>query len=179
MATFSNRSGRWRAVIRKKNVKLFATFRDLETAKLWAQYKEDIIDEIENFDFKAEKSITLKEAYELKLKDMEEKQSSKRDIADMNLNMNNFIELLHLPIVKIDSETIRNIVLKMQNQEVRRGGSSKNDSGRKVIQSPATILRKLRVLSTVFGFLISKGLEIHNPVLQITSQINLSLKQAA
>jgi len=51
MASIRKReSGSYSAEIRKKGKSLCASFSNRETAELWAVYKEDLIDQIKNFE---------------------------------------------------------------------------------------------------------------------------------
>lgn len=171
MASIRCRNGKWYVQVRKKGQILCATFSDRETAELWGKYKEDIIDEIGYFDFKYENTITLNEAIDLKIKDLESKDTDKRSVNDVKSLKDSFSEFSDTPLVNIKSEDIVTKTNVMLDSIIRRGGSKKSNSGKIVVQSPRTVLKKLAVLGSVFSFIIKNGAAIQNPVLTSINQI--------
>jgi len=175
MGKIDERCGKYRAMIRKKGVSQSATFSNRETAELWIKYKEDIIDEMEAFEVVAEDFITLKEAVEIKIEDLRKINSHKKTIEDI-ANLHRFCHKIYeVPINRIKVEDIKAICEYMLNETVRIGGSSNIDTGIKTQQSPVTVLKKLRALSCVFGFMMEKGAKIANPVSPIINELRASI----
>lgn len=175
MATIDKRGGKYRCVIRKKGINLSATFSDKETTEIWGRYHEDLIDEMHNFAVPPEGLITLEQCCELKLKDLMNKNASKRSAEDVHVVKEEFSEILKLPLNKITTEIIREITDKMLGAIARRGGSKDTNTGKFGIVSPATVLRKLRCLAAIINLMIMKGANLINPVQVVINQLKMSM----
>lgn len=176
MASIELRSNRYRAVIRRKNKQMSATFSEKEMAELWAKYHEDIIDAIDNFQAKPEEIITFEQCCELKKQDAVDRNLDKRSISDFTTCLDEFPELRNLSLNEITSDIIRELVFIKLNGVVRRGGNKLNiNSGDIRKCSTATILRKCRVLASIFGFMIEKGANIINPAQIVVNQLKMSM----
>ena len=148
----------------------YATFADKETAELWCKFKENIINEMAAFEVKGVDLITLKDAIDLKIKDLETK-DKKDSINDTKIVIKEFKDFLHIPVNKITSEMLMVRVKEMQKEFVYKGGSGDGKSGIRSLQSHGTILRKIRNLSSIFGFILSQGAEFINPTISVLNRI--------
>jgi hypothetical protein len=177
MASIEERNGRYRVSIRKKGIEISQTFSNLETAKLYERYKEDIIDEMHAFDVKDKDLITIEEAIRLNIERVEKECSDSKNISDNNLWEENLRDILEQPISCLTYEFLMNKANEMLSSIIKRGGSRKiENSGRLVQSSPATVLRKFRVLSTVFSNLIKNGVEIENHALKVCAYLRTKMK---
>jgi hypothetical protein len=176
MATIQKLKDTYRVQIRRKGKCISACFKDLDIAKLWADYREDILDELKEFEPPSHELITLKVAIELKYRDMETKNMDKKTMQDI-LNIEKwFPTISSLQLGKINITTLEPIYQSMFGQIVRKGGRGDLNSGKKTIQTPATIFRKLTYLSTVFNFVIDKGVDVKNPVIPFLNQLRMMMK---
>lgn len=175
MATIAERDGRFRVMIRRKNIEISSTFSNLQTAEIWAKYKEELIDNIEAFDPPLKEIITLKDAIELKIRDAEEK--GKKDIGDFKILLECFNKFLDIEIGKITYIDLLEYFELMMQTPITRGGI-KNDptTGLKKIPSIHTTFRKFSYLSTVFELIKSKGVEIENVALKLCQYMRPRLK---
>lgn len=176
MATIRSVENKFRVQIRKRSYNLSATFSDKETAEIWAKYQEDLIDNMHNFKATPESLITLGQCCDLKIKSLEGKQLHHRTMIDFDLCKNDFKSILDCPLSQINPEIIKEISNKMLSSTVRHGGSAKNEgSGSIRICSPSTVLRKLRVLSSVISYMIEKGANITNPAQVVVNQLKMTI----
>lgn len=176
MATFNERYGKHRVVIRRKNVNMSATFSTKEMAEIYAKYHEDLIDAMQNFQVKPENYITFEQCMELKLKDLIAKNSDIKTIRDVRNTINYFPEIKGMPFGEITADILRDLSNKMSNTIVKRGGSREHEnSGDYRIISKSTLLNRFRYLSVVFSFMIEKGANITNPAQAIVNQIKMSM----
>lgn len=148
-----------------------ATFKDKETGDLWTAYKEDMIDQMFYFDVPLQEMITLKDAIELKFKELERDGKDPKSICDVRRLENDFSEFLELPLNKIDYNTLMVKVKNMLNSTVFYGGAGKG-TGSERVQSLPTVLRKIRVLSTVFSKMINEGVNVENPALRVAQYLH-------
>jgi len=178
MATFRNVKGKFHAIIRRKNKSLSATFSDKQTAEIWSKYHEDLIDNMDNFQVSPENYITYEQCLELKIQDAIENNIDKRSIEDLKNSVNHFNEIKDIPIGEITCDILRELVSKMQNSVVKKGGSKENiNSGniRKISQT--TILNRLRLLACVFSYMIQNGANMTNPAQIIVNQVKMSISK--
>lgn len=88
MATIEKRMGKegmtFKALIRRKGFEICKTFKTEEDAKLYAFYKERLIDNMEHFDVPLKERITLEEILDLKLRAI--KEYDKRTQNDMEMS---------------------------------------------------------------------------------------------
>lgn len=161
MASFRERiAGRWTVDIRKKNCSMQATFSDRETAELWAKYKEDIVDEIENFSPPTDELFTLSNAIDLKARSLKEKEAAHKTIDDTLKLKVYFDKFSDKSLSDISLEDYSEHCKMMLNMIVQRGGSL--NKGKPVQQSPATVYKKFRYLSIVYSFMQEQGVKIVN-----------------
>lgn len=176
MGTISERKGKFRAVIRKKNREMNATFSDRTTAEIWVKYHEDLIDNMENFQVPAENLITIGDCIQFKIEDLIAKNFPKRTIQDFEKCGIEFRELMDCPLGELTPDMVRDMSTKMLSSTVRRGGSRNNEnSGVIGVSSPATVLRKLRVLASAISFMIEKGANITNAAQIVVNQVKMSI----
>ncbi len=161
MATFRERQGRHEAIIRKNNIKLSAVFDHLEDAKLWASYKEDLIEQIANFNPPLDKLITLGDAIKMRIDTAIG--SGTVDIADLTILYKTFEKYLKTPINEVTYDSLSDHFEHVMSVPVRRGGNHNDpNSGIKAMPSMHTTFRKFSYLSTVFEHLIKEGVKVQN-----------------
>lgn len=152
--------GRWSVSVRRKNIQVYATFSDRETAELWGKYKEDIYEEIENFSPPPEELFTLGNAVDLKAKDLKENGAAIKTIQDTLNIKKDFSPLVDKPLSDISLEDYSKHCERMLNTIVKRGGNK--EKGKPVQQSWATVYKKFRYLSIIYSFMQEKGIKITN-----------------
>lgn len=158
--------------IRKKNINITKTFRNKKDAELWATWKEDLIDNMEAFDVKVEHMITLEDAIGLKVKELIDKGS--KEINDTHYLTRDFNCFINKYLHEISFDDYNNLCQKMLKKEILVGGKrGVEGSGRKAIQSPATVLRKFVVLAAVYSYLIKQGFDIENHPQKVVSQLRV------
>ncbi len=177
MATIRKIKDRYHVEIRKKEISIRSTFSNLETAELWMKYKEDLIDDISSFDIPLRIMITLEQAIDLKCISMNEKKVEKRSVSDIENLKNGLSEWMEKSIDSIFYDDILKRSKEMMNEIVCIGGNVKNQTGRKSIQSPITVLKKIRCLSAVYSHMVDLGFIDKNPVLAVLQYLNNISKQ--
>jgi len=175
MASISKQGERFRVQIRTKNVQLSASFSDLHTAELWARYKENMIQEMEDFSVPNQELICLKDAIEMKISEMEKNYKKLTSISDLLGCLSCFNEFLDKPISYLTYNILLDKCKEMSKTIVTKGGCPNSEKGSKRIQSPMTILKKMRCLSSVFGTMIEKGFLKTNPVLEVLQHLKYNL----
>ncbi|OGT44265.1 MAG: hypothetical protein A3F13_02545 [Gammaproteobacteria bacterium RIFCSPHIGHO2_12_FULL_40_19] len=158
-------------LIRRKGVQMSATIRDEKARKLWVAYKEDIIDQMYYFDVPLQDMITLKDAIELKLKELEREGKDQRTIGDVKRLEIDFKEFIEFPLNKIKYDALMEKIKDMLKATVFYGGAGKG-TGSERVQSSTTVLRKIRVLSTVFSNMINQGVNVENPALRVAQYLH-------
>ncbi len=166
---------RYHARIRKKGKTLYQAFDDRETAELWMKFKENLIDEMDAFDFQAEKTITLKEAIDLKSLEFTKNNVDKKSFSDLAIILKEFSEWSNTPLNEITEDMLMDKLNLMKDRCVFRGGKQDGKSGVKVIQSSATLLRKFRMVAAIYSHLIQNGAKISNPAQHVVNRIKMSI----
>lgn len=168
--------GRFRASVRKKGYCLRARFSDKRTAELWVRYKEDLIDKMSAFEVPMKDTMTLLDASVLKISEMKDKDLDKRSIKDVEMVMrNDFSHFQEYSLSDLSYELLLNTAKQMLSAKVRIGGGKNPDSGREVIQSPISVLKKFRILGSVISHANTIGANIDNPVPRLTSYLHNQL----
>lgn len=174
MGVIEKRDDVYRVKIRKKNVSLYKTFKDKETAELFVWYKEKLIDEMDAFEVPPQQLFTLKDAFDLKIKSMEESGTySLKYFQDLHVDLNRLKE--YIPedtyLNDITFEMLKDIFHKMSTTTVRKGGNQYEKSKTSGIISqisPRTLRRCLFTLSSLYSHLQSKGIQINNVISAFT-----------
>jgi len=167
MATITKIKNRWKVRVCVNNKRFFATFGDKETAELWAIYKESIAEEIKNFEFDLDKTITLFEAIKIKIEKLKKFKADRKTILDVeNLNKD-FKELINTKICMI---SYNDLLSHAKNMFSLKGKSTEN-------MSITTILNKLRRLSSVYSSIIEDGINVENIPLKISSYLKENYDQ--
>lgn len=178
MATIRSKRGKYQVEIERNDVLIYKTFSSKETAELYKRYREDLEEEMKNFDIPKDKLITLDSAIDYKLELLEDAKSDPKTIGDTIGLKNYFSEFLDFPVSEITKEMLKEKVDLMLTQIVRRGGFQKiESSGRMSIQSPATVKRKMSYLSAVYSSLSTLGVTVHNPAYPLLAYLTEIMKQ--
>src|SRR5689334_16029134 len=98
MAIIEKRDGKYRVSIRKKGVHISKTFNIEEDAKLFAAWKEDIIDSMSAFSPEIKEIITLDNAIDLKINQLKKQKKDRRSILAVQILKRCFSEFLNTPI---------------------------------------------------------------------------------
>lgn len=176
MACINLRNGRYRVSIRRKEQKLNATFSHKETAETWARYKEELLDNMHSFDIPIENMITLRQCVDIKIAQIKSKPSvDPKTINDFENIYKEFDTLMEMSLSEITPNIIRDISKQKLNSIVSVGGSHKEGSGSIRICSSSTVLRKLRLLASVFSHMIENGANIINPAQVVINQVKMSI----
>lgn len=155
----------YRVRIQKKGfLEISKNFNNEEDAKLFAAWKEDIMDQIESFNPDMKELMTLGAAIDLKEIQLREKGANIKDgIADIQRLKKQFEKFLDISLCNITYEnyiTHANLIIKTP---VKHGGDPKNiNTG--VLRLPAkkTILSRFNVLQSVYSYMNELGINIEN-----------------
>lgn len=178
MATIRVKRGKYQVEIKRNGVLIYKTFSNKESAELYKRYREELEEEMNNFDVPKEKLITLDAAIDYKIHLLKEKNSDPKTISDTENLKNYFSEFLNLQVCELTKDMLQEKIDKMLHQMVRRGGTEKvKDSGRMSIQSPATVKRKMSYLSAVYSSLTTLGITVHNPAYPLLAYLTQIMKQ--
>jgi len=128
-----------------------------------------------NFNEIPENIVTLEQAIEMKKRQSIQNSCERRTITDFDSISQEFNEIINQPIGKITTEMLRDICQEKLSGIVRRGGNKKTNTGHSRITSPATVLRKMRILACVFSYMIENGANIINTAQFVVNQIKMSL----
>lgn len=168
MGTIRESNGRFNVQIRKKGNFFSKSFSDKETALLYAKYKEDLIDEMVAFDVPKDEMITLRQAFAIKMKDLEEKGSERKSIIDLTTNINLLDESLDLPLSKLDY----NFWVELLDKWKSLHGKNRSEK-----ISIYTILRRFAIMAAVYSKLIEMGVNVNNDPQKITTMIRQTIKK--
>lgn len=169
MASIQERDGKFRVQIRRNGFQAEATFSDRPTAELWAKYKDEVYNELPKFDPKIEDMFTLREAIELKVRQLQEKEAEKKTIQDTSNLTVYFKEIVDKPMSEITMDDFNKHCERMLNTLVKRGGPL--SKSRPNQQAPRTVHRKFRYLSIVYSLMIENGMKIPNYPLAIIREL--------
>lgn len=157
--------GKYRAQIRRKGIEISKTFLKKEDAELWSVYKEDLIDQIHDFDPPLQKIITLRDAIDLKINNCIEK--NVKDLGDFKILYEVFKDFLDRSIDTISYDDLLIHFDKLMKIPIRHGGSKLDlTTGNLKLPSTHTTFRKFGYLSAVFSYLKDNGTNIENTALQ-------------
>jgi hypothetical protein len=171
MATLRNRSGKFYVMIRKKgHPTLHRVFSNKEDAEIFAYWKEDILEQITNFEPPLEELITLDTAIEMKIQEATNQKLGKKTIKDIKDLKNYFANLLDQSLFSISYENLMCAYNELSKKEIRRGGSIIK-GGIYKLPSQKTLRNRFAILSSVYSLMIKKGVKIVNHPLNILSFI--------
>lgn len=173
MAKIEERSGRFRAMIRKKGVEISKTFSSRDMAELWARYKEDLIDNMDAFDVDIKDRVSVKELFELKLKTFETERS-KHDTDYTFSRISEFLDVSRC-MKEIGYDEWIDIAKRIYEKPVYRGAVKEKNKKK---MSPVTLRKILASLSAVVSHAQSLGIALDNhPLKVIQSFINPMIKK--
>jgi len=159
MACIAKRGESYQVRVRVRNIDATATFIDESDAKLWGWYRERLMINMGAFSPPLSETITLSDAIDTKMTSM-----TGVSVKDMKVLFSTYAEWLELPLASITSEMIVDRTKHQLSSQTRRGGNSRDKSTGSVRQiAPKTVEGHLRRLSSVFGYMIEKGIKMLNP----------------
>lgn len=162
----SNGEISYKVCIRKKGVEIYKTFFTEEDAKLYEFYKENLIQNMDNFDVPISERITLNQIIELKLDDLRKNKISDRYIVDFNYVLNhikNYMDMNQF-VCKISYNDWINVAKNLLESDVYRG--AKTEIGKRKM-SISTLRRIFACISSAYSFAMSKEINIENLPLKV------------
>lgn len=176
MASITLKDGKYRVQIRKKNQEISKSFSQKEDAELYAKWKEDLIDQIDNFSPSPEELLTLDSAIDMKVKDAEEKGLDFRTITSLKGLKVHFADELHRSLNELSYDFLLSKAKVFMQTEVKHGGCY-STGGNLKMPSVKTVSNRFRYLSTVIGFANMNGFSFQNHSLAILNYLNTLNKQ--
>jgi len=172
MATFRERTpGRWTVDIRKNSSQTISrTFPCKEDAELWAKWKEDLLDNIDNFEASVEELMTLDTAISLKHEDGIKNELDSHTLGSIINLKTHFSDLLDMNMTEITQDILLDAAKTLMTKEVKRGGS-KNSGGSMRLPSKETVINRFKYLGTVWGFLQKRGISLTNHPLSVSNYL--------
>lgn len=177
MAHIRKQGNSWNVQIRKTGFSaLSASFMKKEDAELWAAYKEDLYENMRNFDPPLAETMTLLDAINFKYNDCVEKNLDAKTLSSIKVLIEYYSELVDKDMHSITYDDILNNFNNAQGSIVARGGRRENGTGHKRQVSVNTLLSRLRALSSVFSHAIERGCKIPNVCTQVIAYIKKNLE---
>lgn len=172
MASIQKRGDNFRVQIRKEGfINIEKTFSNEEDAILYSKWKEDIMQNIANFEVPKEELITLDTAIDMKIEEGIKAGLDKRTMASLNNLKSIFSKLLKNSIHELGYEDYLKIAKELMVTEVRKGGSN-SGGGDYRLPSKETVINRFKYLGTVYGHLIKKGFSVINHPLTVVNFLN-------
>jgi hypothetical protein len=167
MASIKKNEGKYgdtyRVQIRKKGQKVLnRTFSDYATAFIWAKYKETIIEERMNFDADPNDQYTILDVMMAKYGE---------ESRDFQATVPYFKEIYGMYLGSLSYEKLLDHAKKLLQIPVKRGGSKKNNSGKTIMPSVMTILRKYAYLSAAISFMQDNGVNLINNAAKVVTYL--------
>lgn len=156
--------------IRKKGLSIKRTFTDEEDAKLFANYKERLIDNMENFEVPLKNRVTLRSIFEIKISSVDA--SNKRMIDELNCTLDRLEKILGSEtfVSDLTFEKWLNASKILYETPVFIGYNKEKNQKKMTLK---TFRRILASASSVFSFANEKGIELENhPLSVIQKYIN-------
>lgn len=166
----------YRVVIRRKGIEIYKSFPEEEDAKMYAYYKEKLIDNMTNFDVPLKDRVTLRQILDMKLKEMQD--HDKRSKADMELSFSRVMERLpknKMFVNQLTYEDWLEIAKDIYNTNVHRGVKQEHTARQ---MSPISLRRLFASLSSAMSHAQGCGIELDNhPLKVIQSYISPMIKK--
>lgn len=166
MASIDKRKGKdettFRVSIRRKGVEIFKSFKTEEDAKLYAFYKERLIDNMEAFEVPLGERITLTEIFDLKINSING--YNRRTFNDLDMSFKKCKRFL--PNKKYYHQFTEADWLECAKQ-IYAEDSWKGSKENKIKISPITLRRVLANVSAAVSHCISLGIALDNLPLKI------------
>jgi len=162
MATIEKRISKdgktsYRVNIRKKGIEIMRTFYDKETANLFVYYKENLINNMQNFEVPLQNRITLLQIFELKESAMDDK-SSLNHIKNAKIKLCDYFKE-KIFYNEISLEEWIEAAKFLYTTDVYKGAKTEN-SKRKM--SANTLRNIFAYASAAISYAQNKGIEIEN-----------------
>lgn len=165
----------YRVMIRKKNLEVSKSFHTEEDAKLYAFYKERLIDNMANFEVDMKDRVTLRQVMELRMLKIPVTES--KSISDISTALDKMCK--HFPVdkflINIPYEKWLEACKKIYTEPVFRG-SNKEHNMRQM--SVKTLRRVFATVSSAISHTIFMGIPLENHALKvIQTHINPMMKE--
>jgi hypothetical protein len=176
MASIDKREGKegdtFRVLIRKKGIEISKSFKNEEDAKLYAFYKERLIDNMEFFEIPLKERITLNEIVDLKRRTIQE--YDKRTINDLDSSFKRCMRFL--PQKKYYSDLTEEDWMNCA-KNLYAEDSWKGSKANTLKISPVTLRRIFAMISCAISHCQSLGIALDNlPLKIIQSFVNPMIK---
>ena len=166
----------YRVVIRRKGVEIYKSFPEEEDAKIYASYKEKLIDNMANFEVPLKDRVTLRQILEMKLNEMKEHDG--RSIADMELAFSRVIDRApknKMFVNQMNYQEWLSIAKDIYETPVHRGVKGEHTKRK---MSPISLRRLFASLSSAMSYAQGCGIELDNhPLKVVQSYINPMIKK--
>lgn len=152
-----------RKKVKNKVESLSATFKDEKTAILWGEFKEDLLNEMNNFELDRKETVRMKDLLQWKI--LECQKEDKKDGYNDFKALTSFLmdnDLYEKYINEITTDMLINITEKNKNKIVLRGGWKASGKGKQVTISPQTLKSKMTLISVLFNFARLQNIKIEN-----------------
>jgi len=162
----------YKVKIRHKDFEIYKTFRQEGDAKLFAWYKERLIDNIQNFDIPLNQRITLQQIIELKVKAIDSK--DERSKKEFLLAFERVFSLLPKEkkfYAQYSPQDWDDLLKNLSSFEVYKG-CIKEETKR--FMSRSTIRRTLACISSAVSYAMSQGIDLENLPLKLIQKYNLN-----
>lgn len=158
----------YRAMIRKKGMEISRTFFEKEEAERFVWWKENLIQNMENYEVPIEKRVTLEDIFQLKIEKSGD--LSRRMIDDIRFSLERIVEIIGKGRFcdEISYDEWKNVVNKLSKTEVFKGSKVPKNAR---VMSTSTLRRIFACMSSLYSNAISSGIPLDNTPLKIIQTI--------
>ena len=157
--TLSNGKKSYRATIRRSGSPMESSnFDDRESAVIWANYRESIIEESRKFSADDKDMLTINDI--LKIKFPNESREYKETCSYFGC-------YLHLSLNEFTYEKMKEAAISLVNTPIYAHGSTRKEGSK--LRDPVTVARKFAHLSSAINYCVSKGYNLPNDALKIVN----------
>lgn len=154
----------YRVQVRKKGLEISKSFIDEEDAKIYAFYKERLIDNMGNFEIPIQNRLTFRQLFDLKLDTVP--LSEVKAISDLCVARDKFSQVINIDkfLYDISYEEWLKCAKDIFKLPVYKGTKAEHN---KRDMAPKTLRRVLATASSIFSHAISLGIPIENHILKV------------
>lgn len=158
----------WRVGLRKNGIDISKTFYSEEDAKLYAFYKERLLDNIKAFDVSLKDRVTLKQIFEMKIESIVN--IDKKELNSFKNACERFCEVFKdkFFLCEITLDDWKRAAKSIYEKDVFRGSKTEKNKRK---MSPTTLKRIFAYASSSITHAQSKGIDLENHALKVIQQI--------
>ncbi len=161
--TGANGKATYRVDIRLKgHAQITKSFGDIETAQIFAKYKEMTLRECDKFDASDEDLYTLRDVLVSKYSEGDK---------SFRICLSYFEDFLDKPLRKCGYEELMDLAVTTLNSTITVGGRRENGTGVKKKPEIGTIIRRFAYLSSAINSMIHGGVSIDNPAIKVVRDL--------